>query len=81
MHNHSACFYKTKYHSMLITGTFAMAMVYIMLLSSNIIAGLMIGKDAVAADMVYLRNSQAEFGENEIIQRVIRKVLREGRII
>jgi len=49
MSNHSACFYKTKYHTMLITGTFAMAMVYIMMLSSNIIAGLMIGKDAVAA--------------------------------
>ena len=49
MRSQTVCFYKKKYHTMLLTGTFAMAIIYIMLLSDNIIAGLMIGKDAVAA--------------------------------
>ena len=38
-----------KYKSMLLTGTFTMAVNYLMLLCDNILAGLILGTDAVAA--------------------------------
>ena len=42
-------FCEKKFHSMLFTGTFTMAVLYIMLLCDNIIAGLFIGSEGVAA--------------------------------
>ena len=42
-------FYRSKYLSMLLSGTFTMAMSYLMLLCDNIIAGMFIGSEGVAA--------------------------------
>lgn len=42
-------FYRVKYRSMLLSGTFTMAMAYLMLLCDNIVAGVFIGADGVAA--------------------------------
>ena len=45
----SKSFYKNKFRSMLLTGTFTMAVSYIMLLSDSIIAGRFLGEDGVSA--------------------------------
>lgn len=45
----SKSFYKNKFRSMLLTGTFTMAVTYIMLLSDSIIAGHFLGEDGVSA--------------------------------
>ena len=42
-------FCESKFRSMLLTGTFTMAVIYIMLLCDNIIAGYFIGEAGVAA--------------------------------
>ena len=42
-------FCEHKFRSMLLTGTFTMAVIYIMLLCDNIIAGYFIGESGVAA--------------------------------
>ena len=49
MKNKKKSFYRKKYHSLLLSGTFTMGMVYLMLLCDNIIAGFTIGTDGVAA--------------------------------
>ena len=42
-------FFRKKYKSMLLSGTFTMGMAYLMLLCDNIVAGIFIGADGVAA--------------------------------
>ena len=45
----SRSFCETKFHSMLVSSTLTLAIIYLMLLCDNIIAGIFIGKNAVAA--------------------------------